>query len=438
MNRMDLDSVVIAPARFTPKSNFEAFSIGKIKGGAKGATIGAGLGVAHVAAFAALGGPLAVILAPYLLVIEVPVMAAAGGAVGFIESLPVEDARAVEALIEHNLKELNIQPTLAKLVAESASNDTGHILPINEGIGPAAPDAKGAYGEQEQRGLRGVLEIGATEIGFENETENLRFYLVVRVRMIRSGDGEQLYEREFVYTSDPYVAQYWAAHKAALFEAEMQRAYASVSESIVEQVFLLTALPLENKYRDPDQRTQGIFPIGGEQACGLAWRQPPHDYYPTITGDTADWNRFPVLVTRQPTLEWESFPRVIDRQTRYAHLLNTVTNIRYDLRIWQTINNAPPQIVYERRALTVPTHALDHPLAPATRHFWSIRARFEVNGRTQAIRWGCYRTPMYDVAGSSKHIKPQASPSVLLGGFLRDPCNLDFIPTANYYRFQTP
>ncbi|MBW2467569.1 MAG: hypothetical protein JRF02_09740 [Deltaproteobacteria bacterium] len=66
ITRLEWSEILIVPARFAPESNFEAFAIGNIKGAAKGATIGALVGTAHIAAFAALGGPFAPIIAPYL------------------------------------------------------------------------------------------------------------------------------------------------------------------------------------------------------------------------------------------------------------------------------------------------------------------------------------------------------------------------------------
>jgi hypothetical protein len=437
-SRGEWGSVVITPARFTPASNFEAFAIGKTKGAAKGATMGAGLGVAGTAALAVTGGPLAVVIAPYLAVTMVPALATGMGVLGGAASVTVDEAQAIDAMIQQNLKALHIQITLAELVAESVSNDTGQALSINKNVGPSAIKTKGDYSELSRIGFGGVLEIAATDVGFEGAGKKLRFFMVVRARMIRPGDGEQLYDRKFVYESDPYEGICWAAKNAALFEAELHRAYASIAESIVEQVFLLTALPLETNYRDPYQKIRHILSIGDDQACGLAWRLPPREYFPTIFSDRSrtNWNRFPVVATRMPTLEWEPFPRVIDQHTRYEPLLNTVSNIRYDLRIWKVVIDTPPQLVYERRALTVPTHTLDQPLESGTRYFWSIRARFDVNGKTRATRWGCYRTPNYSVGNT--HVKPQIIGWPMVAEDFRDPCTMDFIPTVLYYRFKTP
>lgn len=435
-------SVVIAPSRFTPATNFEAFAVGKTKGVAKGAAVGAGLGVSGTAAFAVAGGPLAVFIAPYLAVAMVPAFATGGGVFGGAASVTAEEAKAVDALIQKNLKKLNIQTTLTEVVAETLRNDTGQALAINENVGPATPDAKVDYSELVKAGSGPVLEIATTEIGLEGGGNILNFYLVVRVRMIRPYDGKQFYDREFTYEGDPYDGKSLAADNATLLEAELGRAYTSVAESIVEQVFLLTALPLETSFRDPNQKTQNILSMGGDMACGLAWRLPLREYSPSVFSDLErrNWNRFPVIANRTPTLEWEPFPRVIDQQIRYASLLNTVSNIRYDLRIWKVVSYSPPKQVYERRGLTVPAHTLDQPLESKSRYFWSVRARFDVKGKTRATRWGYYRTPYYSV--DLKHVKMETKHAFLFfmpgGQPVRDPCTLDFIPTTHYYRFETP
>ena len=64
--REDWGALVVAPARFSPQSNIRSFAEGKGAGAAKGAALGSTAGVAAAGLFALAGGPLAVVLAPYL------------------------------------------------------------------------------------------------------------------------------------------------------------------------------------------------------------------------------------------------------------------------------------------------------------------------------------------------------------------------------------
>jgi len=107
-----------------------------------------------------------------------------------------------------------------------------------------------------------------------------------------------------------------------------------------------------------------------------------------------------------------------------------------DLRLWRVKTYMPPELVYQRMGLMLSRHKVEITLERNAQYFWSSRARFDFAGEIRATRWSAYRIPYYDVRGI-KLLKPQATPAIA-AGYLRDPCNLDFIPTANYYRFATP
>jgi hypothetical protein len=76
--------------------------------------------------------------------------------------------------------------------------------------------------------------------------------------------------------------------------------------------------------------------------------------------------------------------------------LQKIGDVTYDLRIWDEsveVRNSVwterwrSRIVYERRGLVAPQHTLEVPLAPGSRYYWSVRARFMVDGRSMATRW---------------------------------------------------
>ena len=95
----------------------------------------------------------------------------------------------------------------------------------------------------------------------------------------------------------------------------------------------------------------------------------------------------------QPTLSWEVFPRPIDLTVEKKIGFNKVT---YDLRVWRAEGESyrdrflqhPAEIVYERRGFREPSHTIEHPLKPSSMYFWSIRARFDLNGQPRVTQWG--------------------------------------------------
>ena len=420
--RHSLGTIVIAIPNTVPVSNFKRFALGKpsgrlkdnIKGVQHGGTLDSAMTDLRTAS-----NPLSAVIAPYLAVADVSTVAREGVAIGNFNAIQAADVVPVQEMIQKRVPALYMHKNLALTLAMTARRDTGQKLNIID-----QPRTNSAVDSE--------LELRVTELGFEGG-KPLQFYLVAQLRLLRASDHKQLYSREFIYVSDPYPVRFWRRDDANLFAAELQRAYASISQSMVEQVFLLTSLPLASHYRGPAKLSEKVQRI--DEACGLAWRTPARDFRPSLPDKPRGKNFFTPVASRRPELQWELFPRHADKNGKHEQLLKQIVNTRYDLRLWRVEPNMPPELVYQRLGLPQPRHKIEHTLARNAQYFWSVRARFDIAGQTRATRWSAYRIPYYDVRGI-KQLKPQATPVIAVGD-LRDPCNLDFIPTENYYRFET-
>jgi hypothetical protein len=155
--------------------------------------------------------------------------------------------------------------------------------------------------------------------------------------------------------------------------------------------------------------------------CGLR-PEYPELLYKIPFGDVNNqgYLTFVMVDSLQPTLRWEAFPRPNDRGKDNRRLVDCVHNVTYDLKIWQVndlFDLVEIKLVYNRQRLVTPSHKIEHRLIPLTKYFWTIRARFEIDGHTRVTPWGLSEKPW------------KSGPS---------PCKLDFIPYPNYYRFTTP
>lgn len=92
--------------------------------------------------------------------------------------------------------------------------------------------------------------------------------------------------------------------------------------------------------------------------------------------------------SRQPTLRWEPFPDEVDRK---AGLPSHVSQVSYDLKILRAELGHPSRVIYERVGLPVPSHRVEEPLERSARYFWTVRARFELNGATRVTPWSRLR-----------------------------------------------
>jgi hypothetical protein len=142
-------------------------------------------------------------------------------------------------------------------------------------------------------------------------------------------------------------------------------------------------------------------PYGG----GLASLDPPLEQYRRFT-HTVD--------SLQPLLGWEAFPRAKDREADREEIIRQITEVTYDLRVWETPHqNLPPRQhrgpkgvitdvwdeppglfegelnpIYVRTGLSTPSHRIERPLKPATYYMWTIRARFLLKGQPRVTDWG--------------------------------------------------
>ena len=143
--------------------------------------------------------------------------------------------------------------------------------------------------------------------------------------------------------------------------------------------------------------------------CGLRPIYPVPEY----GGPFSDSNAELVFVdvnSLQPTFRWERFEA--GNQTGID-----LASVRYDLRIWDVQNGAPVGVAYAREGLAETFHRLETPLRPQTKYFWSVRARFLLDGQTRVTPWARSQYPW------------RAGP---------DPWKLPMIPDDNYLRFHTP
>ena len=68
--------------------------------------------------------------------------------------------------------------------------------------------------------------------------------------------------------------------------------------------------------------------------------------------------------------------------------MGRVDNVRYDLVIAQERDFAPAEIIYRREGLPDSEHTIEIALSPDTRYYWTVRARFMLDGRERVSEWG--------------------------------------------------
>jgi hypothetical protein len=130
-----------------------------------------------------------------------------------------------------------------------------------------------------------------------------------------------------------------------------------------------------------------------------------------------DGTSFMVTNDTRPLFEWEAFPTARDRERDTGWIART-KNVTYDLIIYRARRDAPAEVVCSRTALPGPSHQMPEPLPGRTRYFWTVRARFELNGQVRVTDWSVV---------DAQNVFPRGPVA-----------RLPLVPSEFYFRFETP
>ncbi|HET9734097.1 MAG TPA: hypothetical protein VFP62_02390 [Burkholderiales bacterium] len=351
-----LGKVAVVAGGGTPEIGFAGFAHGR----AEGAAIGAG---STFLACAASMGPGAC-AGPYCGAVVVlwlgicGVASAVGAAVGAGSAMDARTAAATEARMRAALDANAIQESL-RLQIEAAARAQG-----------AQPAARAEADT--------LLEAALVKAGTEGAGINAPVGLVMeaRVRLLRAADGAELYSARIVHLGPRLKLEDWAGGGGDRLLRALDAGYEALGAHIADGVYLL--------YPFPSQEAGWAGTLSA--SFGLAPIDPPTRG--TDTG-AALTERFEWAGVRslQPTLGWQAFPREADLAAAPAEM-RRVQNVTYDLVIARERNRAPAETVYRRSGLPRPEHRLQAPLEPDARYFWTVRARFELDGRPRVTGWG--------------------------------------------------
>ena len=174
-----------------------------------------------------------------------PLVALGGCIYGAIEAPPATKVKmAQEDLNKYVHADIEIQEKMRDQFLQFAREQTHYAFVVLEDQGPATPGEKLSYGSLADHGIDTVIEIEVQHFGLKGGwTESnplLKFFMTLRTKLIRIGDGEVVYVATLEYESvESHKFDAWTANEAQLFKEELGPCYETLVEKIVEEVFLL-------------------------------------------------------------------------------------------------------------------------------------------------------------------------------------------------------
>jgi len=303
--------------------------------------------------------------------VAVAALAGCAALVGVVTAAPPSEDEIRAAGKQADLATQSIQDSLQNQVAAAMHSRGARIARIPLERAQRAAQSRD-YRTLSAEGIDSVLETSVTRLGTRSMRSAtpmsmltdppLLLYLQARVRLIRTADNAEMLSREFEYHGRRRKHSEWLAVGKDIAR-EVEAGYQPLGEYISDTVQLL--------YSFPDQNTL----------------LPTLEFGLDLVGPTTFLGRIDTL---QPTLQWQRFPRESDLKASPADMAR-VKDVTYELILAAAEYGVPATIVYRREGLSESAHQLPTPLAPGTNYIWTVRARFQLDGRQRVTEWASTR-----------------------------------------------
>lgn len=372
-----LGHVTVIALEQIPELKFEGF----VRGKGSGAVLGGGEVFARcLGGFAGGGCAGSVCGAALVLMLGICGIAGlVGGVAGAAAAPGMDQAMASESVLASAFEVRTIQASIRHAVEDAASAAGVKLTRLPEEETRAVAAARD-YRSLAVLGVDTVLETTLTKAGTAGTGLNdpATAYMQVQVRLVDTASNAEKYSNEYVYHGRRLDLAGWSANQGKPLIDELDKGYRSLGTHIHENIFELYPLP------DRERRSAG----GAlSSAFGLAPIFPPTRG--ALTGDRFIGARFEWFAVDglRPRFKWESFPRPGDVAAAPEDM-GRIRNVKYELMVAREENMAPGEIVYRQEGLPLPEHAINLSLGPDSRYFWTVRARFELDGRSRVTEWG--------------------------------------------------
>jgi hypothetical protein len=317
-----------------------------------------------------------------LFLVCAPFGAVIGAATGAARAPLPEQISSAEARIAQASKGLNLQAMLAD-GAEAYAHAIG-ASSLNElrEQGPKSAEDNTGYSP----GPDYVIEMAISTVKAESPgSSNFPYAIEVSAngRLVRTSDNSTVDSFSKTIRTRPRTVQQWTAAGGAAISDALRQAVAQIAQAFMDEWFLV----YREDHRDVRQRDAHQ---GGE--------------IPTYVLRPVDWplrTVFPTTLqtvgveSRTPTLRWQPLPADLPE----TWFRERARNLVYDVRIFRMDvigapgiagSRIPGDLVQRYYGLTDNSVRVG-PLSPCGQYYWTVRARFELDGRQRSTEWsGAY------------------------------------------------
>lgn len=316
-----------------------------------------------------------------------------------------------EEPIPRSIKDnMDLSENISECLKKSGHEMTDHKFEIyiDEGFSNQSENLDLSY--LKNRGNDIVVKISKIEWSLlGKKSDNPMAFLIIgaEIKVIDVNNQTEIYSYTTGVHSNIYLLSSWLNDEKQLFKKEFDRNCRLLGRQIIEYLFLV-----HNFFVNCDW----IY----NQWCVIEPVYPMIDMeFPwSWAGQHKPYIKYSEVSSLKPTLSWNAFPSESDKKYDKKNILNKVSDIRYDLKIWWAANNYTGKLVYYKENIQSTYHQVETNLEPSTQYLWSVRARFKFDNEERFTRWAYSGFPF-----------PMSGPTYI---------TLDHIAIDHHFRFRTP
>ncbi|MET0104480.1 MAG: glycine zipper family protein [Sedimenticola sp.] len=442
----DIGTIGVSIIESKPEIDIEVPTRSKAEGLGEGASSGGATGALIGAQVAVQGGPVGILLAPYLIGTGLIIGTIAGGVYGLANSENAETVIKAEAAIHSATNTVPVQQRLQNKVADFISSHSKRDVRIISADESSNIDMQAHNQSLPISPIDTNLELTITDIksegGFLGNPTSL--VLQVETRLIRTNDNKLLFKGDYQFNSLGRKLPEWASNGAEAVYQAYERAIHTIANEIVHEHFLLYYAPDELIPKEPPPKAQTLGYtswIGengddnkpeDEKKDSNTWK-PGWDgsYLVELVEPVQKYLIFtPKVDSLTPVFRWKIFPRPIDKKRDPSGIIGRIETVVYDLEIYNVEGESPHEVVHYQHGLIENEYRMQTELKVCRKYAWSVRSRFNHGPYMRSTEWaGNYFYPRTVRNRSIRTSKPssaeaQMKPTYPIGRFqlFKTPC----------------
>ena len=320
-------------------------------------------------------------------IVCLPFAAVAGAGLGIQEGTQLKNIKKEKGTVSANLDSRYIKQQVDNKILAYVQENLPESNIVKENEITVRNDGSIDYTGLYKSGIETVVEYSKVKIRLEEfRFEDTPIYLTLEAnsRLIDTQDNRVLDEYRINVNSGVQKYVKWVENDFALLKTELEELLSRAVTDSIDEYFLLyyptfseNMIPMRREV--PFYVLAPLYPLPKLQFGGFGERVMgrPNHYFRQVEEEN-------------PKFQWEAFPWEFDTVDK-----KRFDNITYDLKIYRY----PGLLAHKRFGIVGNAYQLDNPLLKGERYQWTVRAHFELDGKSRVTEWsGLYNhfTPRWE------------------------------------------